>query len=118
MFLLRLVTHRQWLAAAIFFLVVFTQTVVGASDPKISCIFAFFGVGLFVFITVRFGLLAMAAAIYTEHLLRGAPITTDFSAWYATNTFVILAAILALAAYAFHTSLGGQKLFERNFLEE
>ena len=117
LFLLRLVTRRQWLATAIFFLVIFTASIVGASDPKIRFVFALFGLGLLVFVTVRFGLLTMTVAMYTNHLVIGAPITTDFSAWYATNALVILAAILALSTYAFHTSLGGQKLFERNFLE-
>jgi hypothetical protein len=118
LFLLRLVTRRQWLAAAIFFLVGFTQTIVGSSDPKITFIFAFVGIGLWVFVTVRFGLLAMAACIYTNALLGSAPVTTDFSAWYATNALVVAAAVVALAAIAFHLSLGGQSLFDRNLLED
>ena len=46
------------------------------------------------------------------------PITTDFSAWYAGIMLFTLLSVLALAGYAFHTSLGGQKIFKGKFLEE
>jgi serine/threonine-protein kinase len=118
LFLLRLLTRRQWLAAAIFFLLGFTQTMLGSSDPKITFLFAFFGIGLWVFVSVRFGLLAMAVSVYTNALLSSAPFTTDFSAWYTTSMFVALAIVLAVAGFSFHVSLGGQKLFAGNLLEE
>ena len=46
------------------------------------------------------------------------PITTDFSAWYAGSSLAVLLAVLAIAGYAFHTSLGGQKLFAGKLLED
>jgi hypothetical protein len=45
------------------------------------------------------------------------PITTQFSAWYSGAGFTGLALLLGIAAYAFHTSLGGQPLFGRASLE-
>ena len=38
-------------------------------------------------------------------------VSTDFSAWYAGNTYIVLVLILAITAYAFRTALGGRKLF-------
>jgi hypothetical protein len=48
----------------------------------------------------------------------GVLITTDFSAWYAGSSLFTLLAVLALAGYAFYTSLGGQKVFKGKLLEE
>ena len=46
------------------------------------------------------------------------PITTDFAAWYAGSSLSVLLALLAFAGYAFHTALGGQKVFEGKLLED
>jgi len=67
---------------------------------------------------LRFGLLTMAIGGFVNELLESAAITTDFSAWYATSSFIVLSAVLALSAFAFHTSLGGQKLFEGKLLND
>jgi hypothetical protein len=71
-----------------------------------------------VIILLRFGLVALAISIFVVFLLPRVPITTDFSAWYAGSTLFTLLAVLALAAYAFHASLGGQKVFEGKLLED
>ena len=60
----------------------------------------------------------MATAIFVGTLLRSVPVTTDFSAWYGGYTIAVLVAVLALAGWAFHTSLGGQKLFAGGLLDE
>jgi hypothetical protein len=46
------------------------------------------------------------------------PITTELGAWYAID-FVIAGVIcVALAVFACYTSMGGQKMFSGNFLED
>jgi hypothetical protein len=45
-------------------------------------------------------------------------VTTNLSAWYASNGLLAAGVLLALALYAFHTALGGQKLFSGKLLEE
>jgi predicted Ser/Thr protein kinase len=59
----------------------------------------------------RYGLLALTAALFLAHLLIFFPVTTDLSAWYATDFTIALVICLALGAYAAYTSLGGTKLF-------
>jgi serine/threonine-protein kinase len=118
MFLLRVVTRRQWLAAGIFVLFWVVLEVLRTNSPMIAVIFA----GLFwaavVINLLRFGLVASAISFFVSQLLPHVPITTDFSAWYAGTTLFTLLGVLALAGYAFHTSLGGQKIFEGKLLED
>jgi len=117
-FLLRILTRRQWLAAGIFILLPIVMNVSGASNPVITLVFSSLFFSLSAIALLRFGLLTMAIGGFVNELLESAAITTDFSAWYATSSFIVLAAVLALSAFAFHTSLGGQKLFEGKLLND
>jgi len=45
------------------------------------------------------------------------PLTTNFSNWYAGSTLFVLASVLALTVYAFHTAMAGRPLFKEGFLE-
>ena len=59
----------------------------------------------------RYGLLALTTAVVIVHLMIFFPITTDLTAWYATDFIIALAIFLLLGAYATYTSLGGVKVF-------
>ncbi len=39
---------------------------------------------------VRFGLIVLAARIFTANVLQDLPYTLDFSTWYPTNAFAVL----------------------------
>jgi len=67
---------------------------------------------------LRFGLVTLATSVFVLQLLSSIPLTTKLTAWYGGNEITALIAVLALAAFAFHTSLGGQKLFEGKLLDE
>jgi hypothetical protein len=41
------------------------------------------------------------------------PLTIDLTAWYAVQALPVVGVVLALAAYGFHTSLGGKPAFGR-----
>ena len=71
-----------------------------------------------VFLLTRFGLLAFATAIFVDLILTAAPITLDASSWYFGRSFVVLLALLAIAAYGFYISLGDKPLFSAPVLEE
>ncbi|MGI8732372.1 MAG: protein kinase domain-containing protein [Pyrinomonadaceae bacterium] len=73
---------------------------------------------LLVFALKRFGLLALSAALFFAHLSVFYPITTELSAWYAIHFTIALVLCIALAAYGFYISLGGQKLLSGKLLEE
>ena len=118
LFLLRALTRRQWLAASIFVLINVVQDSLTPNDPLIAALFSCLYYTLTVLILLRFGLVTLATGYFVNDLLFSVPPTPDFSIWYAGSALAVLLAVLALAGYAFHTSLGGQKLFTGKLLEE
>jgi hypothetical protein len=62
---------------------------------------------LTVIVVTRFGLLALAVAVFVNGVLASAP-TLQTSAWYFPNTAVLLFSALALAAWAFYAATGGR----------
>ena len=73
---------------------------------------------IFVFVLYRYGLLALAFALFVSHLWVFFPVTSDFTAWYATDFIISLVICIALAGYGFYTSLGGQPVFKGGLLQE
>lgn len=118
LFLLRALTRRQWLAASIFVLIFVVLDSLTPNDPLIGALFSCLSQALVVIILLRFGLVTLATGFFVSDLLQSVPLTTDFSIWYAGSALAVLLAVLALAGYAFHTSLGGQKVFVGKLLEE
>ena len=66
---------------------------------------------LIVFALHRYGLLALFAAFFVAHLYVFFPITTDLTAWYASEFTIALVICLLLGGYAAYTSVGGTKVF-------
>jgi hypothetical protein len=65
----------------------------------------------YLFIAMRHGLLAVAAAFAVYLLFEATPLTADPSAWYADRTFATLALLAVLLGGAFWISLGGKSPF-------
>ena len=70
------------------------------------------------FTLARFGFLSLVAYYSMLSLISVFLITTNLSAWYASSGLFVVGLVLALAIYAFHTALGGQKVFSEKLLEE
>lgn len=118
LFLLRALTRRQWLATGIYVLIWVVQNAFKDINPMVIVPTALFLHSLVVIALLRFGLTTFTIGYFVSELLGNVPLTTDFSAWYGGYALAALLAVLALAGYAFHTSLGGQKLFTGKLLEE
>jgi len=84
----------------------------------INMIYAALFSALLIGVATRFGLLALTTALFFITIFGNLPMTTDFSVWYAASTIFALTVTLALVAYAFYTSLAGQKVFKGNLLHE
>jgi hypothetical protein len=61
--------------------------------------------------TYRFGLLATAAALIGANVLNEFPVTTTFSAWWATPTTLTLIMLIGLTAFAYYAARAGEPLF-------
>jgi serine/threonine-protein kinase len=108
--LLYIILRRERIAALALFLiaaVALSLTEETAVGVPFACVSAL----LIVLVLYRYGLLALISALFFLHLLIFFPITSDFSAWYATDFILSLIISLGLAIFGFYTSLAGQPLF-------
>jgi hypothetical protein len=113
-FLLKAVLRKEWLAAAVF--VPFLAWAL--SDGG----WIAFGIGLvvsaaFIFVFLRFGLLALVFANYFTHFLQF-PLTTDSTAWYAGTSLFLLLVLAAIAIYGFRIALAGRPAFSGTGLDD
>src|SRR5262249_37155546 len=115
LFLLRLLARRDWLAVVLFALIFAAPVYAGSWQVlAINILMS----GLTAVAMTRHGLLALASLYFSYLALSNFPVTLNFSAWYAGIGLAPLVAVLALAVFAFYTSLGGQKLFRGSLLED
>ena len=115
--MLRVLLRREWVAAVLF-IVIATVGESIYSDSPFTWINYALQWGATYFLLMRFGLLAVAASITFGTLLFQLPITPQLSAWYSGTGLALAVLMLAFAAYAFHTSLGGRPMFQAKLLED
>ncbi len=114
--LLRALLRRDWLAALVAIAILATPAALSGAVPALVSTLVLGG--LLVLAFTRFGLLNLFVSILIFFWLNGLPFTTNLSAWYAFASLSVMLLILALAGFAFYTSLGGQKVFKGNLLED
>jgi predicted Ser/Thr protein kinase len=115
--LFTIILRRRWLAAlalSFFFPVLALQT----DYPLLDAPLAWLGALVYLFILLRFGLLAFVFTQFYGLAFNFFVITHELSAWYAGGTIFTLAVTAALLAFGFHTSLAGQKLFSGSLVED
>jgi serine/threonine-protein kinase len=109
--------RRKWLGAIPLGFLFFLLNVSG-ENLAIEIPFAVLIATIFVFVVLRFGLLAVAVAGLVGTLLRLSPITLDLSRWYAARSLFALAIIVAIALYGFRIALGKRPVFGLVALED
>jgi hypothetical protein len=119
LFLMRVLLRKEWAAAVAFVLFLSVLFAAGSQHPTTTFVADLILNGLAVFLIIRLGLLAEAAAfIFQSCLLENFPLTTQGSAWYAGISLAGILLMAAMAFYAFYTSLGGRPVFGGTGLEE
>lgn len=117
-FLLYAITRRRWLAGLVTLLLLTIPSTLNSDGPVITAVM----VGLYWVLVVvayfRVGLLSVVVAHAAFYLLFLMPMGTDLAAWHSSYMIAAVFVMLAVAAWAFHTSLAGQKLFTGNILDE
>jgi eukaryotic-like serine/threonine-protein kinase len=114
--LLRMVVRKQWVAAVLWCLLVGGP--LAGEHALAGWVAGLARAGLMLFALTRGGLLVLATALFVLFVSAEVPLTLDVTAWYASRGWPVLLAIGALAAYGFHTSLGGKPMFGRSLLED
>ena len=73
--------------------------------------------GIAAFAVVRYGLVALAAGLFTVDLIIDAPMPASASSWYAPATAFVFLSVLGLAVWGFYTSLGGRPLWRGDLFD-
>ena len=104
------VTHGGWLLA---------NAPADHFAPSVADVVLFAAVQTaIVLVAVRFGLLTMLVAWLVSVLLTLLPIAVDSSVPYASSSRLIVATVIALAAYGWHTALAGRPMLGAVFLRD
>ena len=114
LFLLRVLLRNKWLAAAVFVAIFAGQNTLGNDHPQIMVWVWLVVFSIAAYAVSRYGLITLAVAIFTANVVLNLPITFDFSNWYAPAAWAVLLSYVAIAAWGFHTSLGGQRLWKED----
>jgi hypothetical protein len=109
-FIFRLVLRKEWLAALAMILLFSLHQVFGV-HPVLNTILDMIYWSLVLILLIRFGILALMAALCTENILHEFPLTPHLSAWYAEPTILMIFVILAAAIFGFYASTRGKPLF-------
>jgi serine/threonine-protein kinase len=115
--LFMIVLRRRSLAAAALFLMTLTFFALSVAQRPAS-IPSYVAIAvLLTFITLRYGLVALVVTQATFFALFGAPLLPG-AGWATASAPLTLAAVIVLAVWAFHTSLGGQPMFSPALLDD
>ncbi len=108
LFLFRVVLRKSWLGAVGFVLLYAALRSVGSDYPALEWPLEIIIYSALAFGALRFGLVTLAAALYTANAGLNIPVTLNTSAWYFTDAVLALASIAALAIWGFYIALAGQ----------
>jgi hypothetical protein len=83
-----------------------------ADNPTIALFLSGLSAAIFMFGLLRFGLLTLAFAFFTWSVLVSVPLTTNFSAWFASATILVSIILVGTAFFGFYNSLAGRPVFK------
>jgi serine/threonine-protein kinase len=106
---LRRLLRNPWLVGAAFVALWVGLKILSSRHPWVELPTQVLIYSVAAFACMRFGLLALAAAVFVADVLLNSPLSFDFSRWYAGTTIWVPLAVLALAAWSFRSALAGQK---------
>jgi hypothetical protein len=112
LFLLVLFVRNEWLAVALVFLLVLSYSLL--QEPELHFFWAMLMgaiVGSYLFVALRFGLLASAVGLFVCYFLYQVPLTLHFSCWYWWQSFAYIAWTVLFAVLGFFCARGGQSEF-------
>jgi hypothetical protein len=112
LFVLRVLLRKEWLAAIVFVALWVALKTLGSDYPWIDASAWALLYGVAAIVAFRFGFVALAVGIFATDLLINAPLTLDFSFWYAISAWLPLLSVAALAVWGFYNALAGQKLWK------
>jgi hypothetical protein len=117
LFLFRVLLRRPWLATTAFVALFATSRVLDNEYAAVQIPTGLAIYGIAALAVVRFGLVALAAGLFTVDLIVSAPTTASLSSWYAPAAAFVVLTVLGLAVWGFYTSLGGRPLWSSTLFD-
>ncbi len=112
-----LLLRRRELAVAVAFLFLMTFPPT-ENYPLLEWGYRVVFAATFTFVMVRYGLVALTAALVVLMAFGNFPLTLDPGAWFFTRSLVALVLVAGLAVFGFVRALGSHALFGEPLLEE
>jgi tRNA A-37 threonylcarbamoyl transferase component Bud32 len=109
---LKLLFRRDWLAAIAFVALFTVLKSLGTDHPMVDIPIVILVYSIAAMVVFRFGLVALACAIFTVDLLANVPLSADLSVWYMSTSLFAFLSVVALAGWGFYTALGGEPLWK------
>jgi serine/threonine-protein kinase len=104
--LCRLILRRSALAIVAFFLLTVPSGIGSSTNPPLEMAFHLVVNALVLLLLFRGGLLMLVVVYILGGTLNNLPLTFDTTAWYASQTFLVLLFLGGLTLYGFRTALG------------
>ncbi len=106
------VVRSDWIAAVLFLVFWVGMRSLGSTHPAVDIPELFLIYAVLVLIVLRFGLVPLAVGAFTVDMLANVPFTADLSEWYLPSALLALLSVVALAAWGFYHSLGGEPVWK------
>lgn len=107
LFLTRALLRRYWLSVAVTGILLFLASPKGenlAVEAPLDLVVTF----VFMFVALRFGMLALTVLFFTFGLSLFVPVTLDLSKWYAPHSLFLLGVLLAMMIYGLRVATGNK----------
>jgi tRNA A-37 threonylcarbamoyl transferase component Bud32 len=117
---LGLLLRRKWLGVAAVLLINIVISIGSGfanNDSTVEIVAVIAVTSLLILTVGRFGVVAMISVLLFADLLNR-PVTTELSAWYASEFVMYALVLIGLAIFGFYTSTAGQKLWQGKLLGE
>ncbi len=102
--------RKPWIAAIILYAIIWPLSF-NSEGLFLQLTVGTVGTLLFVFVFLRFGLLALAAEVLIENLIFFYPPVLRPDTWYFSKALIVLLLVLGISVYAFRCALAGRQLF-------
>ena len=115
---LGLLLRRKWLGVAAVLLInigISIASGIANNDSTVVMVAGIMTTSLFVLMVAKFGVVAMISGLLFADILNR-PVTTELSAWYASEFVMYALVLIGLAVFGFYTSTAGQKLWQGELL--
>jgi len=107
---LRLLLRKDWLAGAVWGLLVTAALCASAETPAVFVPVAAIAVAALLWAITRFGLVSAVVGMSVHYYFWNYPMTFAPTQWYSGIGYMALVVVAAITLYGFQTSLGGRRL--------